>query len=207
MSSPQPPLWSAWQAGLAKRLRDPLTPHNPSDRHAAVSIVLQLGPEPDVLFMVRAQREGDRWSGQVAFPGGHHEPSDTSLLDTARRETLEEVGLDLVHVAHPLGQLAPVQARSHGQRLSLWVTPFVFVQHTPAEWNLGPEAAHAFRIPLAPLLEGLLAAEKTLKVESLTKRYPAWRFQDHLVWGMTYHILGAFMDEVRPLGPLPESLA
>ena len=38
---------------------------------------------------------GDPWSGQIAFPGGRHEPQDASLLDTATRETREELGLDL----------------------------------------------------------------------------------------------------------------
>ncbi|KAG5458036.1 MAG: hypothetical protein BJ554DRAFT_1822 [Olpidium bornovanus] len=49
---------------------------------------------PEILFIKRATRAGDRWSGHVAFPGGKQEPSETAR-QTAERETREELGLDL----------------------------------------------------------------------------------------------------------------
>ena len=63
---------------------------------AAVAAVLRFGEKgPEVLFIERAVKEGDPWSGQMAFPGGRTELKDKSSLDTARRETLEEIGFDL----------------------------------------------------------------------------------------------------------------
>ncbi|CAG8486800.1 6713_t:CDS:2 [Acaulospora colombiana] len=50
---------------------------------------------PEILYIKRALRNGDRWSGQMAFPGGKQDPEDVDDLDTAERETFEEVGLDL----------------------------------------------------------------------------------------------------------------
>lgn len=49
----------------------------------------------EVLFIKRVTRSGDRWSGDVALPGGKAEPEDESGRYTAMRETWEEVGIDL----------------------------------------------------------------------------------------------------------------
>lgn len=46
---------------------------------------------PELLFIKRTARVGDRWSAHVAFPGGRQEPEDESTLYTAMRETFEEV--------------------------------------------------------------------------------------------------------------------
>lgn len=51
--------------------------------------------EPEVLYIQRAKRPGDRWSAHVAFPGGKRELEDQSDLFAAMRECWEEVGLDL----------------------------------------------------------------------------------------------------------------
>ena len=81
-----------------------LSPIRPSTRQAAVAIILRERVREgvrsgtnvtDLLFIRRAEKNGDPWSGHMAFPGGHIESSDTSLLDAAIRETREEIGLDL----------------------------------------------------------------------------------------------------------------
>ena len=51
--------------------------------------------DPEVLFIKRAGRAGDRWSGHTALPGGKRDPQDVDDLAAAIRETKEEVGLDL----------------------------------------------------------------------------------------------------------------
>jgi 8-oxo-dGTP pyrophosphatase MutT (NUDIX family) len=61
--------------------------------------------DPEVLFIKRASRVGDRWTGHVALPGGKRDPEDADDVATAVRETWEETGLDLtaenyVHVGN-----------------------------------------------------------------------------------------------------------
>lgn len=51
--------------------------------------------DPEVLFIKRASRKGDRWTGHVALPGGKRDPEDLDDLAAAIRETSEEIGLDL----------------------------------------------------------------------------------------------------------------
>ena len=67
-----------------------------SAKRSAVSIILRAKCERlEVLFLKRPIRKGDRWSGQVCFPGGKYETTDKTLLETAIRETREEIGIDL----------------------------------------------------------------------------------------------------------------
>lgn len=51
--------------------------------------------DPEVLFIKRASRVGDRWTGHVALPGGKRDPEDVDDKAAAIRETSEEVGLSL----------------------------------------------------------------------------------------------------------------
>ena len=98
----------------------------PGQREAAVALVLQ----PQVsglraLFILRAKKEGDPWSGQMALPGGHRETIDADLVETARRETHEEIGLDLNQAGRYLGTLAGIRANPRAG-FDLVVTPQVF---------------------------------------------------------------------------------
>lgn len=51
--------------------------------------------EPEVLFIKRASRIGDRWTGHVALPGGKRDPEDVDDKEAAIREAWEEIGFDL----------------------------------------------------------------------------------------------------------------
>jgi 8-oxo-dGTP pyrophosphatase MutT (NUDIX family) len=53
--------------------------------------------DPEILFIKRAGRAGDRWSGHTALPGGRRDSDDADDRAAAIRETREEVGLDLTH--------------------------------------------------------------------------------------------------------------
>lgn len=53
--------------------------------------------DPEILFIKRAARVGDKWNGHVALPGGKRDPEDEDDEVTAAREALEEVGIDLSH--------------------------------------------------------------------------------------------------------------
>ncbi|KAL8712873.1 MAG: hypothetical protein Q9220_003081 [cf. Caloplaca sp. 1 TL-2023] len=63
--------------------------------------------DPEVLFIKRAARAGDRWTSHIAFPGGRRDPEDDHDQATSIRETREEVGLDL-NEEHclPIGNLS-----------------------------------------------------------------------------------------------------
>ena len=109
------------------QIRDALEAHKPSlvtpganTRQAAVAIILREHDEQtgqsDMLFIQRANRDGDPWSGQMAFPGGHREPEDPSLMAAAMRETHEEIGLSLA-TAEYLGSLESPRSEASGKNV------------------------------------------------------------------------------------------
>lgn len=61
--------------------------------------------DPEVLFIKRASRVGDRWTGHVALPGGKRDPDDTDDQAAAIRETSEEIGWDLTRDCIGVGNL------------------------------------------------------------------------------------------------------
>ena len=70
---------------------------NKTTRQAAVAIIVrEINSQLEMLFIKRAEKEGDPWSGHMAFPGGHREPDDLGLKEAAERETLEEIGMEAV---------------------------------------------------------------------------------------------------------------
>lgn len=168
-------------------------------RHAAVAILLRGGslPEAEILLMRRAEREGDRWSGQIGLPGGHAEPTDSDLVDTARRESREEVGIDPGAEGSTLfGTLPIVQASARGKRVPLFTTPVVFHRHTPEAATLGPEADEAFWLPVALALSGRLDATHRYEQAGLIHKLPSWQFEGRTIWGMTYGILNRFLTAI-----------
>jgi hypothetical protein len=109
------------------------------------------------------------------------------------------VGIDLEREAQLVGSLAPVQAKARGHLLPLWITPFVFVARGALEPAPGPEATAVFWFPLGRARAGALAwthryRRPAPQGEGEEERVlPAWRFEEHVVWGLTYEILSGFM--------------
>src|SRR5215203_7215657 len=63
---------------------------------AAVALLLRERERGLEIFVIkRAEKSDDPWSGHMALPGGGWERGDKDVYDTARRETLEEIGVDL----------------------------------------------------------------------------------------------------------------
>ena len=84
---------------------EPVTLATEGNHQAAVAVVLRDAKgTPELLLIERARREGDPWSGHMAFPGGRLDPTDSDPRSAAERETLEEVGVRLAR-AESLGRL------------------------------------------------------------------------------------------------------
>ena len=107
-------------------------------KRSAVAMILQVrAGELQILMIKRADREGDPWSGHMAFPGGRMEKSDSNGFAVAVRETAEEVGLALSTEDECIGRLSDLNARPQKGALGMAVTPFVF--RLEREVNLVPK--------------------------------------------------------------------
>jgi len=167
-------------------------------KRAAVAAVLRYRQEsPEVLLMHRSARKGDRWSGHVSFPGGREEESDADLIATATRETREEVGIDLEAGARLIGRSDSIRAVAKGKFLPMSITPFIFVQTEEMELELNHEAQSAFWLPLAPAAKGVLDDSYPYKKGPVSWTLPCWRYDGHLVWGLTYQMLTRLLEVIR----------
>ena len=145
-------------AGLIERLGPQLGPVDVSAAsgdgiiHAAVALLLRdSATGAEILFIKRSERQGDPWSGHLAFPGGRAERSDPSLAGVAVREAREEVGIDLQRGGRILGSLPAVQPLS-ARLPPIAVTPFLAVAPDGAAARADPgEVEEAFWMPLAAL--------------------------------------------------------
>src|SRR5512140_1637351 len=122
-SAPQPQLMQPASvhshpdlARIARALAASVATPAPRDEpffEAAVALVLYAGEDGlETLFIKRATRDGDPWSGQIALPGGKRHEGEDSLMTTAVRETQEEIGLDLAVNGTLLGELDEIRPRS-----------------------------------------------------------------------------------------------
>ena len=177
----------------------PREEHAPEAQPAAVSLVLTGTPQGlAALFIERAARAGDPWSGQIALPGGRRDPRDPDLLTTAVRETLEETGVNLGN-AERLGVLDDIYPRTP-LLPPVVVRPFVFSLERSPTLAPSEEVTTAFWVPLAVLRAPLTRREVTLVLRGEERTFPAYTLGERVIWGMTERILTSFLDLVDPAG-------
>lgn len=167
----------------------PATDEAPTDATAGVAMVLAGDPSDlRLCFILRATRKSDRWSGQMAFPGGRAEPSDPTTLFVAVRETQEEVGVHL-HNAEVLGALPPQPLRPSGALGHL--APFVFYagRQPPTLYPSADEVAAAYWIPLSHLWDENNCGRINWEWKGQTMQFPGIQFGEHVIWGLTYRVL------------------
>lgn len=169
-------------------------------REAAVAAIIKPGLlHTEVLFILRASKPGDPWSGQMAFPGGHRELSDTSLRATAERETWEEIGLDLTQHGRYLGQLDQVRANPRGRNINMVVTPVVYMLENP-DVVMSPnyEVADILWGSLNDMHTGNSLTEHRGGPGNWHQAYAGYRVGEEVVWGLTLRMLDHLFCLVDP---------
>lgn len=167
-------------------------------KEAAVALVLRprADDDLDLLLIRRATRAGDPWSGQIGLPGGGVSRGDTSLEETAIRETVEEVGLDLRAHGEVLGALDELRPRTPVLP-PIIVRPFVVAVREVPSLVLSDEVAEARWVRLGELFVPEARVQTTVEVRDLRMRVSAYRHGDFTIWGMTERILSTFEEVWR----------
>ncbi len=162
-------------------------------KEAAVALVIRPRADDDaeLLFIRRALRAGDPWSGQIGLPGGRFEPADASLEETALRETFEEVGLDLRAEGRVLGMLDEIRPRTPVLP-PIIVRPYVVVVERPPDLVLSDEVAEVRWVRVSELFVPGARVSTTVSVRDLSLRVDAFQHGDFTIWGMTERILSNF---------------
>lgn len=174
------PLWTPEQTDESNLLRADGTPAT------AASVLIPLVLRDTGLTILLTQRNADLTDhpGQISFPGGRAESYDSGPVDTALRESEEEIGLARAHV-DIIGTM-PDYYTGTGYR----VTPVVGLIAPPFELRPDPsEVAEIFEVPLAFLMDGLNHQRLSATWAGGKRSFYAMPYGDHYIWGATAGML------------------
>nr|MBF0223165.1 CoA pyrophosphatase [Desulfobulbaceae bacterium] len=144
------------------------------------------------LVLIR-RSSGGIHGGQLAFPGGKHEPDDQIMLLTALRETREEIGLHAERVA-VLAELPPVETKATGFR----IYPFLGVI-VPQKWVVDErEVADVLDIDLEALADPSMYGEEMVRYDAwpCPRRIAFYRVGTLKLWGASFRILQQLMPRI-----------
>lgn len=172
-----------------------------SARQAAVLVLLYPGPEGLTVLVTERNSNLRKHAGQISFPGGGADPEDASLLETALRETREELGIDSASIEY-WTTLHPIYVPPS----NYLVHPFVaYVQEPPTVRPNLDEVAAVLRVPLAHLLQPECFACEEWEVGGQRRPVPHFRFGPHKIWGATAVILDQLLARISLGAPFPPS--
>ncbi|MFY9993382.1 MAG: CoA pyrophosphatase [Leclercia sp.] len=164
-------------------LRPQVNKSSLNQRQAAVLIPVVRREQPGLL-LTRRSSQMRKHAGQVAFPGGAVDSTDTSLIAAALREAQEEVAIppDKVEV---IGVLPPVDSVTGFQ-----VTPVVGIIPPDLHYHASvDEVESVFEMPLMEALR--LSRYHPLDIQRRGHEHRVWLswYQHYFVWGMTAGII------------------
>src|SRR5258706_539721 len=172
--------------------REPARVQEAVASRAAVAVILRDTPPGfEVLFIRRADHEGDPWSGQMSFPGGRTEAGE-DLAATAVRETREETGIDLARVGEPGGELDEVRAMARMRPMDLSIRVFVFRLRGPVETVLSEEVRSLHWVSLDKALAPEAQSTMEYVYQGTTLEFPCLRLDGLVIWGLTYRMFTNF---------------
>ena len=187
-------LVTALAAALGGRQRIVLAP--PGKTVAAVLVpLLAVDGEPSLLFTRRSNLLPHH-QGQIAFPGGGHDPEDPDLAATALREAQEEIGLDPAHV-RLLGALDDLETVA----TRFVITPFVGVVPHPYDFRPCPREVDAiFSVPLRVLQAPDAERHEVWDFDGRAVPIDTYPVDGHVIWGATQRITRDLLGVLRTLG-------
>lgn len=172
-----PPGSEHWPAFMREQLVQTLKP---------AGVLIPVIERPDGLSVLLTQRSAElkHHAGQVSFPGGRMEEADRDIVQTALRETHEEVGIPPDSIA-VIGYLQPMLTVT-----GYAVTPVIGLIAAAVPLDLDrTEVEYAFEVPLPFLLDK--RNQRASEREFQGRRIPTveFRYGDEHVWGATAHML------------------
>ena len=163
-------------------------------RKASVLIAatrLNQNEESHIVLTVRSENLNSH-AGQISLPGGSQDTEDEDVIDTALRESEEEIGLDRQHV-EVIGRLGELSLPSGFQ-----VTPIVAVIENELEFTPCPiEVAQIFHAPLDLVLDQDAYQSSSMTYNNQQRKVLELHYEDYRIWGATAAILYHLAKEVE----------
>ena len=162
----------------------PLTP-------AAVLFPIVLRDDGHTVLLTQRTAHLRDHAGQVSFPGGRVEAHDRSPIDTALRETEEEIGLSRERVE--IVGFLPEYRTGTGFR----VTPVVALVRPPFDLQPDPfEVAEIFEVPLAFLIDPANHQRHSLHYRGALRNYFAMPYGEYFIWGATAGMIRSLSERL-----------
>ena len=162
------------------------TPINPkietNDKYRLASILVVIYGKDPIVVMTEKPKHMKFHAGEISFPGGKLDANDSDLLQTALRETSEEIGL-AISKEQVIGQLEPVITLNSG----FLILPFVSVVDKIPKLSANCEVEKIFHIPLEPFLKTM--AHDPDPSHNLIQEMYTFEYQNQTVWGASARIL------------------
>ena len=160
------------------------------DDYKSASVALIIYPdENEIARLVLIQRnkyEGVH-SGQISFPGGKYEKSDKIFMETALRETREEIGVD-TNSFITIKELSNIYIPPS----NFMVYPFLFLSNCNLDFNIDKKEVKDL---ITPTIDQILSFEILNGEFGINKTInPYFDFQSKRIWGATAMILKELID-------------
>ena len=168
--------------------------NRPNARNAAVMMLFYPKNSKTHFALIKRNSYPGVHSSQIAFPGGKVEEEDENLMQTALRETHEEIGV------HPnLIQVVRSFTTIYIPPSNFLVHPFLgFSEHEIQFVLQEEEVAGIIETPLAILLDDTIITHKTIETSySKSIDIPAFQIYEHTVWGATAMMLSELKDMLK----------
>jgi 8-oxo-dGTP pyrophosphatase MutT (NUDIX family) len=177
--------------GVRERLQKRVPASAPRElRPAAVLIPILVEPQGHSLLLTRRAETLRRQPGDISFPGGAVDSSDATPLETALRESREEVGLDSEAVAL-LGQMDE-RATVTGFR----ITPFVGAILGPYAFEPNHEVDELLKVPITALSDPSVLSIEKRWFGGRSRDVYHYRYREHDIWGITGQLVKDFLEMI-----------
>ena len=161
---------------------------------AAVLILLYLADNEIYFFLTKRTDELKHHKGQISLPGGTQEGNE-KLIDTALRETQEEIGINKTSISI-IGTITPLFVPVTG----FMIYPFIGYSLNKLDPKPDPvEVATIFSVNISDLLNKENRTTEQRNIRGYDVQVPYFKLNDYQVWGATSMILSEFRDLIKSI--------
>ena len=161
---------------------------------AAVLILLYLEDNEIYFFLTKRTDKLENHKGQISLPGGIQEGNE-KLIDTALRETQEEIGINKTSISI-IGTITPLFVPVTG----FMIYPFIGYSLNKLDPKVDPvEVAAIFSVNISDLLNKENRTIEQRNIRGYDVQVPYFKLNDYKVWGATSMILSEFRDLIKSM--------